>query len=41
MEKINAEFNNGVLEITAPLKAGALPKKIEIKSLPKAKATNA
>lgn len=40
-EKINAEFNNGLLEITAPLKAGALPKKIEIKSLPKAKATNA
>jgi HSP20 family protein len=40
-EKINAEFSNGVLEITAPLKAGALPKKIEIKSLPKAKATNA
>ena len=39
--KINAEFNNGVLEITAPLSANALPRKIEIKSLPKAKGASA
>ena len=36
-EKVSAEFNNGVLEITAPLSAAALPKQIEIKNLPKAK----
>jgi HSP20 family protein len=39
--KINAEFNNGVLEITAPLSANALPRKIEIKSLPKTKGASA
>jgi HSP20 family protein len=31
-EKINAEFANGVLEITAPVAAVALPRKIEIKT---------
>ncbi len=31
-EKMNAEFVNGVLEITAPVAAVALPKKIEIKT---------
>lgn len=31
-EKINAEFVNGVLEITAPVAAVALPRKIEIKT---------
>jgi HSP20 family protein len=31
-EKINAEFVNGVLEITAPVAAIALPRKIEIKA---------
>jgi HSP20 family protein len=36
-EKINADFNNGVLEITAPLSSSALPKRIQIKSLQKAK----
>ena len=30
-EKMNAEFVNGVLEITAPVTAVALPRKIEIK----------
>jgi HSP20 family protein len=30
-EKINAEFANGVLEITAPVAAATLPRKIEIK----------
>jgi len=34
MEKINAEFVNGVLEITAPVAAMALPRKIEIKTTP-------
>jgi HSP20 family protein len=33
VEKIVAEFNNGVLEINAPLVAAALPRKIEIKAL--------
>jgi len=32
MDKINAEFTNGVLEITAPVAAIALPRKIEIKA---------
>ena len=31
-EKLTAEYNNGVLEITAPVAAVALPRKIEIKS---------
>jgi HSP20 family molecular chaperone IbpA len=31
-EKIYAEFVNGVLEITAPVAAAALPRKIEIKT---------
>jgi len=31
IEKLVAEFNNGVLEITAPLAAAALPRRIEIK----------
>ncbi len=31
-EKISAEFVNGVLEITAPVAAVALPRKIEIKT---------
>ncbi|HTU36336.1 MAG TPA: Hsp20/alpha crystallin family protein [Candidatus Acidoferrum sp.] len=29
---INAEYQNGVLEITAPVSAAALPKRIEVKS---------
>lgn len=37
-EKINAEFNNGLLEITAPVAAAALPRRVEIKGLPEAKA---
>ena len=35
-EKINAEYNNGLLEITAPMVAAALPRRVEIKGLPKA-----
>jgi len=33
-EKMSAEFVNGVLEITAPVAAIALPRKIEIKTAP-------
>jgi HSP20 family protein len=33
-EKFNAEFVNGVLEITAPVAVAALPRKIEIKTTP-------
>jgi HSP20 family protein len=32
-EKLTAEFVNGVLEITAPVAAAALPRKIEIKTV--------
>jgi HSP20 family protein len=31
-EKLNAEYNQGVLEITAPVAASALPRRIEIKT---------
>ena len=37
IDKINAEFVNGVLEITAPIAAVALPRKIEIKTVPMTK----
>lgn len=36
-EKLYAEFVNGVLEITAPVSAAALPRKIEIKTVPMTK----
>ena len=35
--KVSAEYNNGVLEITAPLSESALPKRIEVKASAKAK----
>jgi HSP20 family protein len=35
--KLEAEYNNGVLEITAPIAASALPRRIEIRSAPKSK----
>jgi HSP20 family protein len=35
-QQLTAQHRNGVLEITAPLRAEALPKRIEIKSLPAA-----
>jgi HSP20 family protein len=40
-EKITAEYRNGVLEITAPIAAASLPKKVEIKSLPSSRAASA
>ena len=36
-EKVTAEFNNGVLEITAPMAATAMPRRIEIKGVAKPK----
>ncbi len=40
-DKISAEYRNGMLEITAPIATSALPKKIEIKSLPSSRAASA
>jgi HSP20 family protein len=40
-ERISAEYKNGVLEIVAPIKATALPKQIEIKTVPIANGTAA
>jgi HSP20 family protein len=36
-EKLNAEYVDGVLEITAPVAAAALPRKIEIRTLQSSK----
>jgi HSP20 family protein len=35
--KLEAEYTNGVLELTAPIAASALPRRIEIRSAPKSK----
>lgn len=40
-EKIAAEYRNGILEITAPISHAALPRKIEVKSLPASRAASA
>jgi len=40
-EKIVAEFNNGVLEVTAPVAVSALPRRIEIKGVAKPKIASA
>jgi len=40
-QKLTAEYNNGVLEVTAPLSESALPKRIEIKTLAKTKGATA
>jgi len=36
-EKLTAEYRDGVLEIAAPVASNALPKKIDIKTLPSAR----
>lgn len=33
-EKLVAEYHNGVLEVTAPITVAALPRKVEIKTVP-------
>ena len=40
-QKLTAQYNNGVLEIVAPIRAEALPKQIEIKNLPAASSNQA
>jgi len=40
-DKLTAEYRNGVREVTAPISAAALPRKIEVKSLPSAKGAGA
>ena len=40
-EKLNAEYANGVLEISAPIAVAALPRKIEIKTIAPATAKHA
>lgn len=39
--KLAAEYNNGILEITAPMSAAALPRRIEIKTAGKSKPATA
>ena len=36
-EKLSAEYQNGVLELTAPVAAAALPRRIEVKTAPMSK----
>jgi len=40
-DKLAAEYRNGVLEVTAPVSAAALPRRIEIKATESAKRASA
>jgi len=40
-DRISAEYRNGLLEITAPISAAALPKKVEVKALAAARHASA
>ena len=40
-DKVTAEYRNGMVEITAPISSAALPRRIEVKSLPTAKGAGA
>jgi HSP20 family molecular chaperone IbpA len=41
LEKLKAEYNNGGLEITVPLRESALPRQIEVTTSEKAKGSSA
>jgi len=40
-DKVTAEYRNGMVEISAPISSAALPRRIEVKSLPTAKGAGA
>jgi HSP20 family protein len=40
-ERISADYNNGVLELVAPIAAAAMPRRIEVKTAPKSKVAGA
>jgi HSP20 family protein len=40
-DKVTAEYRTGMLEITAPISSAALPRRIDVKSLPTARGAGA